>query len=845
MAQEALRQYRARRDFRRTPEPKGSPFRNKSNGRFVIQKHAARRLHYDFRLELDGTLKSWAIPKGPSFNPQDKRLAVQVEDHPLEYARFEGIVPKNQYGAGTVMLWDTGRWVAEDDNPGAAYDKGHLRFTLKGTKVQGSWSLVRMHGRSGYGKNWLLIKHADAFAADQDAEDLDAHSVASHRTIEQIAADKDKSWDAIHSKSKINKPVKQHKSPRKGRKAAMPEFLAPQLASLVASPPQGEQWLHEIKYDGYRIMCHLNRGKTIMFSRNSRDWSERFPIIYASVKKLGLSSAWLDGEVCFIKADGRSDFQALQNALKEKKDPALVYFVFDLLYLNGKDLSLLALLERKQILAEILQTAGDIGPVKYADHLSGHGEEFYRQACEHKLEGIVSKRADRPYREGRSHEWLKIKCLRRQEFVIGGYTQPRGRRSGFGALLLGVFENQRFVYSGKVGTGFNEDSLRHIYSALEKTRVSRSFYDEGPPRDIARGAIWVKPSLVAEIEFKNWTGDGYLRQPSFKGLREDKKAGEVNREGMSPSDSEPLPTMRRSSVAGVSLSNPEKILYSQHAISKRDLALYYELVAPWMLPYVVHRPLTLVRCPNGYDQPCFFQKHDVDAYPDNLQRVTIQEKGKPEHYLSVQSVAGLISLVQMGVLEIHTWGARIDAPQHPDLLVFDIDPQEQLPWETVVGGAQTLHTLLGELSLVSFVKSTGGKGLHVVVPITRRHSWNEIKTFAKAVAGLLVQFDASLYTAKIAKHAREGKMYIDYVRNSEGATAIAPYSTRARQGAPVAVPLSWDELDEGITSNYFTVKNIRHRLTHLKTDPWEGFFSVRQSITKSMRKTLGLGVRDS
>lgn len=839
MPSASLHAYRAKRNFRHTPEPEGSASVKTFHGRFVIQKHAARRLHYDFRLELNGTLKSWAIPKGPSYNPQEKRLAVQVEDHPLEYAQFEGIIPKGQYGAGTVMVWDSGLWEPEGRDPVADYNKGHLRFTLNGEKLKGSWSLVRMHAKSATDQNWLLIKHNDSFAAARDADDLDAHSVASHRTLKQIASDNDKTWDSAHGHVST-RPVKQHKSPRKGIKAPLSDFIAPQLATLVTNPPQGGQWLHEIKYDGYRILCRINHEHTALFSRNAKDWSDRFPAVLSALKDLGLSSAWLDGELCFVNPDGSSDFQSLQNALKENQDQSLVYFIFDLLYLNGKDLSKLTLLERKQILAGILKKASATGPIRYADHLHGQGEAIYQQACEHKLEGIISKWADRPHREGRGPEWLKIKCLQRQEFVIGGYTRPRGKRAGFGALLLGVYEDGRLIYTGKVGTGFNEQSQQTIYNALQNIIAMQSYYDKPLPRDITRSAVWVKPTLVAEIEFRNWTRDGYLRQPSFKGLRSDKKPTDAVRERSFEAAPEPYTTSRASTVAGVSISNPDKTLYPGDTISKRDLALYYEYVAPWMLPYVAGRPLTLLRCPNGIEEQCFFQKHAVETVPKYLPRVNIQEKGKPVQYLTVQSVEGLISLVQMGVLEIHTWGARADSPQRPDLLIFDIDPQELLPWKTVLTGTQTLHTLLDELKLVSFVKATGGKGLHVVVPVTRRHGWREIKAFAKAVADILVQFDPSLYTAKIAKRSREGRMYIDYVRNSEGATAIAPYSTRARPGAPVALPLRWQEVDEGIESDYFNVKNVRFRLQQLKKDPWEDFFTVRQSITKSMRHTLGL-----
>ena len=840
MAHASLQQYRRKRDFRRTPEPKGAIRGKAFTGRFVVQKHAARQQHYDFRLELGGALKSWAIPKGPSLDPQDKRLAVQVEDHPLEYAQFEGVIPKNQYGAGTVMLWDEGAWAPEDADPQAAYEKGHLHFTLKGEKIKGGWSLVRMHGKDATEKNWLLIKHDDEYAAALGADDLDARSVASHRTLDQIALDNDKVWDVGLERVISAKRVPLRKIPRKGRKAPLPDFSAPQLATLVGSPPSGDAWLHELKYDGYRILSRVEHDDVVLFSRNAKDWTHRFPAIHRALQNLGLSSAWLDGEVCFVNADGSTSFQALQNALEKSDDKALVYFVFDLLYVNGRDLSQLTLIERKQLLAEIIEGSGDIGPLRFADHLQGQGAAFYAQVCGHDLEGVISKRADRQYRAGRSREWRKVKCLQRQEFVIGGYTRPHGARTGFAALLLGVYENNRFIYTGKVGSGFNEESLQGLHLSLEKLRVDRSPYDlygNGPPKDIARTAVWVAPRLVAEIEFREWTRDGYLRQPVFKGLREDKEPTKIQRE--LPQPSAPPSIQRTPSIAGVSLSNPNKPLYPQEGITKLELARYYDYVAEWMLPYVIDRPLTLLRCPDGYTQECFFQKHDVEA-STALGRVTILEKANRMQYLTIHSREGLIALAQMGVLEIHTWGARADRPERPDLLVFDIDPHEQLPWNTVIKGAQTLHALLNELGLVSFAKSTGGKGLHVVAPITRRHTWPEVKTFAKAVADALVRFDHSIYTTRISKEARRGKMYIDYVRNSEGATAVAPYSTRARAGAPVAVPLSWEEVDKLPSPNYFTMRNIHSRLEHLKRDPWEGFFSTQQSITKSMKKILGI-----
>ena len=874
-----LKAYRQKRNFKVTSEPPGRPGKRRASSlSFVIQKHAASHLHYDFRLELNGVLLSWAVPKGPSLDPNDKRLAMHVEDHPLEYGTFEGVIPAKQYGAGTVLLWDRGTWIHKED-PQAGYKKGKLKFELRGEKLRGGWVLVKSHGGEyGGGKSWLLIKEDDEFARRGPQALIGEEkpmSVASGRTMAEIASDPERVW---HSNKSVAENVK-HGSVRKRSlrldlarvggavKASLPAFVEPQLATLVDSAPDGDAWVHEMKYDGYRMLCRKDGEKVRIFTRNRNDWTAKFPTLAASIARLPLKSAWIDGEIVVPDAEGRTSFQALQNALSNEADGKLQYFAFDLLYVDGYDIRKSRLLERKRLLEQIFRSASGI--LHYSEHFEVPGSEFLAHACKLKLEGAVSKRADSPYLSGRGRSWLKIKCGRRQEMVIGGFTDPEGSRSGFGALLLGIYEaDGRFRYSGKVGTGFNDATLQSLRAKLERLASDKTPFYNPPTGAEARRSHWVKPQLVAEISFTEWTTDGTLRHPSFLGLRTDKKAKEVVREvpavlkgpqnpaaGMpldNPNSTKPAATLQSGTkrrtvrsgrdddtIAGVTLTNPTKFLYADARITKLDLARYYESIGDWILPHLRQRPLTLVRCPNGWDKQCFYQKHADASVDAAIDRVAIEDSSGSSRYMMANSISALVALLQMGVLELHPWGSASPKLAFPDRMVFDFDPDDELAWKDVVQAAQIMKTLLEEIGLQGFVKTTGGKGLHIVIPIDPTQRWNVIKGFTKTIAELLTRTFPDRFTAKMSKAARHGKIFVDYLRNDEGSTAIAAYSTRARAGAPVATPVAWNELSKDIRFDYFNVRNVPARLKRLKADPWADFFSLRQALTKPMMKKIG------
>lgn len=823
----ALERYRGKRDFTRSPEPSGSPAPGEGRT-FVVQKHDARQLHYDLRLELDGVLKSWAVPKGPSLDPDQRRLAVHVEDHPIEYGDFEGVIPKGEYGAGPVMLWDRGVWEPEGDAR-RGYEKGHLRFNLAGHRLRGRWSLVRTKGDEveNEDKNWLLIKGNDEYVADEEATARFDRSITTDRSMEEIAAGK----PARRSRAALAPP---------------PEWLPPQLATAVDKPPEGEQWLHEIKLDGYRTLCRIHDGRATLFSRSGKDWTTRFRALARALEELPVAEAWLDGEVAVLNPEGISSFPALQRALSEDRQEEMAYFLFDLLYQDGRELGEQPLLSRKEQLFQLLeQQAVGSSPLRYCDHIVGSGVLVFEEACRLGLEGIVSKRADGRYVGRRTREWQKSKCLNRQEFVIGGYTAPRGARKGFGALLVGYYEGERLRFAGRVGTGFDEQTLADVYDRLVPLTRPECPFTERPPS--GRTAVhWIAPRLVAEVAFAGWTGDGLLRMASFQGLREDKPARQVERERTAaqeaPAPPEPSrkPSPLPRTVAGLRLSNPDKVLWAGQGVTKRQLASYYESVGEAMLAELSGRPLTLLRCPNGRHGDCFFQKHANDTVPSAIKRVSLTEKGKEGIYMYVDSLAGIIGLVQLGVLEIHTWGARFDRPERPDRLIFDLDPGPGVPWRAVVDGAYDVRGLLEELGLQSFVRTTGGKGLHIVVPLVRRHGWNEVKEFTRACAEALARIHRGKYTARMAKSAREGRIYIDYLRNDMGATAICNYSTRAREGAPVAVPVSWAELSVDLDPQAFSVTTVPPLMAERRNDPWPDFYALRQSLSRPMRRRLGL-----
>ncbi len=848
-----LAEYHRKRDFRRTPEPRGSAAKARGKpaaGSYVIQKHDATRLHYDFRLELDGVLKSWAVPKGPSLDPAEKRLAVEVEDHPLEYGGFEGVIPRGEYGGGTVVLWDRGRWRPQGD-AGKDLAAGKLKFELEGEKLSGGWNLVRLRGREGEDgrTNWLLIKEDDEQARPHSQGDVleeRPESVISGRSIDEVAARRDRVWRSGRAeKTKPARAPAKAKSGHKARVGAAPELPSePQLATLVDEPPRGEEWLHEIKLDGYRVLARWDGERPQLFTRHALDWTDRFPAVAAALTKLPAESALLDGEIVALTADGKPSFQALQRALREGKGE-LTYFVFDLLHLDGRDLAVQPLRERKARLASLLAKARGT-TLRYSDHVEGRGLDFHRSACKLGLEGMVSKRADAPYRPGRSRDWLKIKCGRRQEAVIGGFSEPSGTRSGLGALLLGVMEGGKLRYAGKVGTGFDAATLRDLRARLGKLERAKPPFDPAPPRAEVRGAHWVQPRLVAEVSFAEWTEDGRMRQASFQGLREDKKPAEVRREepaeAAPPPPAKPRPAAsgkkakagrgRGDGPAGVALTHPDRVLYPEQGLTKLDLARYYEKVADWVLPHVAGRPLSVVRCPDGSTGQCFYQKHPHQGATSPLLSVPIREDdGDEAPYLYIEDLAGLVTLVQIGALEIHPWGSRVAAVETPDRLVLDLDPDPKLPWATLVAAARLVRDRLAEHGLESWVKTTGGKGLHVCAPLSGKTSWDDLRAFAREIAEGLAREAPERFLSKASKAARAGKIFVDWLRNGRGATAVAPYSTRARAGATVATPLTWEELGRARPGR-FTVETVPARLARLARDPWEGFSKARQKLPK-------------
>ncbi len=805
---DALGEYWRKRDFARTSEPKGKA--GKSAGRaFVIQKHAARRTHFDLRLELDGVLKSWAVTRGPSLDPADKRLAVRTEDHPLQYGSFEGVIPKGEYGAGPVMLWDEGHWEPLAD-PGEGLANGDLKFRLHGTRLQGTWVLVRMRSKPGEKReNWLLIKKADDHADERrDITETFETSVRTGRDMDGIAA----STAAAPAKAMTGKTSR--------RPAKLPAFIKPQLATLVDTAPEGEDWLHEIKYDGYRLMAAVAGDQVRLYTRSGLDWSDRFAQLVPAFQALGLRAALIDGEAVVFDKKGQSRFGLLQDALKGGGEP--IYFMaFDLLALDGHSLLSEALDKRKARLAKLLKNAKE--PIRYSDHVVGEGERTRVKACSMGLEGIISKRGDAPYRSGRTRLWLKSKCIGRDEFVIGGWTPSKAAGRPFAALLLGEFDGERLHYRGRVGTGFDDAELDALSARLAGLSRESSPFDDAPTA-IARSARWVTPRLVAEVAYTERTRDGYLRHPAYLGMREDKPGKSVKVTAMANST-------KAVSYAGVRLTSPDKVLFPEQGATKRDLAEYLVGMADHILPHLARRPLSLVRCPDGRTGECFFQKHGMPGFPDAFRRVEIKEKGgEPADYLYIEDEAGLAAAAQMGVLELHVWGAHIDKLEKPDRLVLDLDPAEDVPFSFVKTAAQDLRDVLSAAELQSFPLLTGGKGIHVVAPLERRQDWSILKRFAAALARTLSANEPDRFIAKATKAGRKGRIFIDWMRNERGATAIAPYSPRARKGAPVATPVSWRELSRVESADKYTLDTIVQRVKRLKGDPWDGYDAIRQSI---------------
>lgn len=920
----ALTAYNAKRRFDVSPEPRGTRGDAQGNA-FVVQKHAARRLHYDLRLELGGVMLSWAVTRGPSLVPGDKRLAVQVEDHPIAYNAFEGVIPAGQYGGGTVMIWDRGTWLPEGD-PRKGYKSGNLDFRLSGEKLKGRWRLVRMKKREDERQvPWLLIKAQDEEAreaGDEDILEAMSHSVASGRSMEEIAAGtparkhppkqtsarrasvkeasaKEASGEkaspagnqsattrtartadgaaktasgkapapaAKTAKAAEKRAVGKAAPPRKAAAAKrararaldarsavrttrakadpMPDFVAPCLARLSEKAPDADLWLHEIKFDGYRMQARLSNGDVRLRTRTGLDWTERFRPVAKALEKLPMDAALIDGEIVVETDTGVSSFGALQDALKGDGG-AFVFYVFDLLHCDGRDLRSEPLEARKARLEEAVARLPEArGTVRYSEHFDSEGSLLLDHACRLTLEGIISKRRDAPYRSGRTGDWIKTKCSDRQEFVVAGFAPATGGAQAVGSLVVGYQEDGHLRYAGRVGTGYSDRTARDLWRRLDPLRVERAPFGAVPAEERRRLPVWVRPQLVVEVDFRGWTGEGRLRHAAFKGLREDKRAADVVREGMamkSASESSATKTsatgtsdtktsasstaVRRAEKKSASrhdhasptrLTNPDRVYWEDVGLTKQGLADYYAAVRDWIGPHVTGRVLSLVRCPEGADGQCFFQKHATAGLDARNLRLVPEDGGE---VIAIDDLAGLIALVQAGTLEIHVRGSRIDRLDAADRLVFDLDPGPETGWADVRQAARAVRERLGALGLDAFLKTTGGKGLHVVAPISPT-PWAEVKAFTRSVAEAMAADEPERYVAVAAKRARTGRIFIDYLRNSREATAVCAYSTRARPGAPVSVPIGWSELGRLTASDRYTVGNLMQRLRKRKADPW-------------------------
>ncbi|HEY3540518.1 MAG TPA: DNA ligase D [Trinickia sp.] len=909
--------YRKKRRFGETPEPAGASRarRGQHELSFVIQEHHARRLHYDFRLELDGTLHSWAVPKGPSLDPSVKRLAVHVEDHPVEYGSFEGEIPEGNYGAGTVLVWDRGTWEPAGGPKEArkAYEAGRLKFRLDGQKLHGGWALVRSGMRgSGDKEQWLLIKERDEEARSEAEFDVIAErpgsvlgnghdkaggrgkagTTARSRTAREAKpagrlavpakaphAGEKKSGrpDIVATRSSESlRELARSPAIEGATKAPLPASLKPQLATLVDSAPTGDDWSYEIKFDGYRMLVRIDRkdrSKPVrVFTRSGLDWTDKFSRQIEALAALDVETAWLDGEATVLDARGVPSFQALQNAFDANRPQEIVFFLFDLPYLNGYDLRKVPLVQRRALLRALMEEP-EQETIRFSEDFALDANDLLRSACEMALEGIVGKRRDSAYTSTRSGAWIKLRCRRRQEFVIGGYTEPSGSRTGFGALLLGVHDvNGRLHYAGRVGTGFDTTTLRTIKKALDERETAEMPFAE-MPRERSRTRVhWVKPELVAECNFSEWTSERIVRQASFISLRQDKPADEVaqetprkgdpvrsqTREPSAPSPGRKAhrgtsgrasahPSSRRSStstdettVAGVRISHPDRVIDGTSGFRKGDLARYFEWVAPWMRAHLKDRPLALVRAPGGIEGELFFQKHTTSRL--EIPHITQHEGLDPGHppLLTIDSVEALVGAAQMGTVELHTWNAVASNIEKPDRVVFDLDPDPKLGWDRMIEAALLTRSLLQELGLDSWCKTSGGKGLHVVVPLAKQAGWDDVKAFAQAAAQHMAATLPDRFSAKMGAQNRRGRIFVDYLRNNRGSSTVVAFSPRARAGMGVSVPLAWEEVEQTTGGAQWTVTNLHERLDTLRADPWADYAKARQRITREMRDRLGM-----
>jgi bifunctional non-homologous end joining protein LigD len=813
--------YNAKRDFAKTGEPRGRKLQGKGDS-FVVQKHDASRLHWDFRLELDGVLKSWAVPKGPSLDPADRRLAMRTEDHPLDYGDFEGTIPKGEYGGGTVMLWDRGRWIPEPGkDPRKTIEEGHLHFRLEGERMKGEWVMFRLKPKPGEkAEPWMLKKvtdeYADAEAGDALVDDC-MTSITTGRTMAEIAAGADV-WRSNRGGQKGGRG-------KKKAGAAPPPFEEPQLATLVDSVPTGSDWIHEYKYDGYRLLLATGEGVATAWTRNGKDWSDKFKSLAKAAAGLP-AGCLIDGEAVALGDDGKPSFQLLQSTLKGG-NANLAFYAFDLLIDRGEDIRKLPNIERKARLAALLKSVSP--PLLYGDHVVGKGEALFDAICAERGEGIISKKASAPYRGARTKCWLKIKCIQRQEFVIVGWTESDKRR-GFRSLLLAVNEDGALKFVGKVGTGFDTKGIESLMARMQPLETDKAPLEV--PRAERKGAHFIRPELIAEIAFTEFTSEGILRHPSFIGLREDKSAAQVVRERPQKlARSQKKGEHATAESFGIKLSNPERIVFPEDGITKKQLADYYAAIEALMMVDTSRRPMTLIRCPQGRGKKCFFQKHDSGAFGEHVKQIPIQEKkGEVQDYLWFEDVRGLLTCVQMGTIEFHGWGSRTDRVEYPDRLVFDLDPDVGLDFERVKEAALRLRALLGDLGLTTFPLLSGGKGIHVVVPLDASADWPKVKSFAERFTRAIAQAEPEMFTANIRKVERKGRIFLDWLRNQRGATAVMPYSARAREGAPVAAPIAWEEIGEYGGGNHFSIRDLDELIARAESKMLAGWGKAEQAL---------------
>jgi len=830
-----LREYNRKRDFGKTAEPAGKRASSEGGNRFIVQKHDATRLHWDFRLEADGVLKSWAVTKGPSPDPEIKRLAVRTEDHPMAYADFEGIIPAGEYGGGTVMLWDRGTWAPVEGKSWRDIDQGHLHFTLAGERMKGEWLLIRLRPRPGEKReNWLLRKLEDRYAEEGDPlVQRCLTSVLTGRAMAEIAADQkgayslkgvrgDKFTEVMAKAAKRNATLGKAPAKKPKEPANPPKFRPPQLATLVDAVPAGNGWMHEIKFDGYRALVACAGGEVRIYTRSGKDWSDKFVPLAASFAALDLPPCLIDGEIVAYDAHGNPDFSSLQNVLKrghgsQKDGDKLSFHGFDLLGLNGVDLTGLTQIERTERLEALLAAAQP--PIHVADHVIGAGEKLYRTMCAAGQEGIISKRIDARYQSARTRNWVKVKCTLRQEFVIIGWKKSSARGRPFSSILLAQHEGGRLAYKGNVGTGFTQDTLAEL--ARKFARLERATASAEVGQVESRGVTWLRPELVAEIAFSEFTTDGNVRHGSYLGLRGDKRA-----EDIVPEQAQPVPDEE-----SVAISSRDRVIFPESGQTKGQLADYYQAVAPLMLPWAAGRPVSLVRCPQGWASKCFFQKHDSGSFGPHVRHVPIREKrGETEDYLYVEDAAGLLACVQMGTIEFHGWGSKAGDVEAPDRMVFDLDPDEGLDFAAVKSAAKDLHDRLADIGLASFAMLSGGKGVHIVVPLATGHSWDAHKDFAKRFAEALAMAEPDRFVANMSKAKRVGKIFIDYLRNQRGATAVLPYSARARAGAPVAVPIAWGELKDMKDAHPFSIGDAKRLIDRASSKSLAGWGFAEQAL---------------